>query len=196
MTLFPNMRTSSTVEEASATDSGLTLSVFKATKRRKWDHFADFTIRCWRKGIGEYAIQVYCGVTIIELGKEETRFGRDEIERTLMEYRSLGITVSETTRYRRGIRQLGEKEDEVVSRRYVEFSFRVASVAQRFDHVEAGSTVDEIGELALTRLKAIRKICESDEGLSGVALKKGGSRPGRGSGGSRVNLQTPRPEVT
>ena len=46
----------------------------------------------------------------------------------------------------------------MISRHFIEFSFRVARVVQKLDRVEAGSTVENIGELALARLKVMKKI--------------------------------------
>ena len=158
---FSDLRTSSVVDEASETGNALTLAVFKVPRRGKWNHFADFTIRCRQTGPGQYDIDVSCYLTLIEARRERILFDRDKIEDTLREYRSLGVAASEMTRYRSGIPQLGEAEDEVVSRRYVEFTFKVASVVQRLDRVEAGTTVGDIGELALARLEAMEKIGDS-----------------------------------
>jgi hypothetical protein len=93
--------------------------------------------------------------------------------RTRSEYRSLGVAASETTRYRGGILQLGEAENEVVARHYVEFVFRVANVVQRLDRVEAGSTTEKIGELAMERLEAMKKIRENPRRQSRVGLRQG-----------------------
>ena len=157
---FPDMRTSSAAEEEpTGTGNALVMSVFKVPQRGKWDHFADYAIRCWQTGPGRYAIEIYCEVTIIEPGGEATRVGHGKIKRILREYRPLGIAGSETTRYRSGIRQLGEEENEIVSRRCVEFRFKGIRVEQRLDRVEKGrSTIDDIGELALATLRAMEKI--------------------------------------
>jgi len=155
---FPDLRTSSTVDDPSGAGNGLTLSVFEVRRRGKWNHFADFIIRCRQTGPGQYAIEVDGHVIFIEAGERTTRFSRDKIEEALREYRSLGVAASETTRYRSGIGQLGEAEDEVISRHFIEFIFRVARVVQELDRVEAGSTVEDIGERALARLKAMKKI--------------------------------------
>jgi len=169
----PEMRTSSAAaEEATGTGNALTLSVFKVPRRGKWDHFADFTIRCRQTGPGRYAIEIYCDVTLTEAKGEAIRFGPDRISDTLREYRAFGVAASETTHYRRGIRQLGEGEDEVVSRHLTTFTFKVTSAVQRLDRVEAGNTVKEIGELALARLEAMKKIRENPKGRLRVGLKQ------------------------
>ena len=167
---FPDMRTSSAaIEEATGTGNAFVMSVFKVPRRGKWNHFADFTIRCRHMGPGRYAIEVNCDVTLIEAQGDATRFGPDGISDTLREYRPLGVAASETTQYRSGIRQLGEAEEEVVSPHYVEFRFKVASVVQRLDRVEATSAVKDIGELALARLRAIEKIFEARSTAPGLA---------------------------
>jgi len=161
---FPDMRTSSeAMEEATGTGNALVMSVFEMPRGAKWNHFADFAIRSRQIGPGRYAVDVSCSITEIEAREDRIRLDRTRIESLLKEHDSLGVAARETTRYRRGIPQLGEAEDEVISRHYVEFRFGVASVVQSLDDIEAGSTVGGIGELAITRLKAMREIARHSE---------------------------------
>jgi hypothetical protein len=80
---FSDLRTSSVVDEASETGNAPTLAVFKVPRRGKWNHFADFTIRCRQTGPGQYDIDVSCNLTLIEVTRERIRFDRVKIEDTL-----------------------------------------------------------------------------------------------------------------
>src|SRR5450759_2403156 len=105
---FPDLKTFSTTDDESAAGNVLVLSVFQRTRGGGRRHFSDFHIRCHQAGPDKYAIDVSCDITTIEAGKEEMRFGREKIEKVLRDYRSLGVSAIETTKYRRGIPKLGE----------------------------------------------------------------------------------------
>jgi hypothetical protein len=161
---FPDLRTSSEFDERTGLGDGIFLDVSDMSQGGRYRPFAEFAIRCRREGIGLYAVDVSCSIAIIESKKEGISFNRDKIEKTLREHQSLRAFASETMSYRGGLRQLGEDENEIVSRHYVEFSFPVARLEQRLGHQEAGSALDSIGEPALAALKAIMGIRKAQTG--------------------------------